>query len=45
MSLSDSPAPDARLMDSVRASPRTLRGRRQGSPSLPNLAFPARCPL
>ena len=45
MDLSDSPASGVRLMDSADASSRSKRDRRQGSPSLPNLAFPARCPL
>ena len=44
MGLSDSPAPGARLMDSAHASPRSSRGWRRGSPSLPNQTFPARCP-
>jgi len=43
--LSDSLVIDVRLMDSASALPRTSRGRRQGSPSLPNSTFPARCPL
>lgn len=45
MGLSDSPATDARLMDSAHASSRSSRNRRQGPPSLPNPTFPARCPL
>jgi len=45
MGLSDSPAPNSRLMDSACVLPRSSRGRWQGSPSLPNLTFPARCPL
>ena len=45
MGLSDSPAPNACLMDSAVASPRSARDRWQGSPSLPNQTFPARCPL
>jgi len=43
--LSDSPTPNTRLMDSAYVSPRSSRGWWQGSPSLPNLTFPARCPL
>src|SRR5206468_10650603 len=42
--LSDSPAPSAHLMYLARTSSRR-RNRWQGSPSLPNQAFPARCPL
>jgi len=45
MGLSDSPAPNARLMDSTHISPRSARGRWQGPPSLPTPSFPARCPF
>ena len=44
MGLSDSPAANARLMDSAHASLRFWRSQRRGSPSLPNPTFPARCP-
>src|SRR2546428_6621384 len=42
--LSDSPAPNSHLIDSLRVLLRR-RNRRQGPPSLPNPTFPARCPL
>ena len=45
MGLSDSPTANARLMSSTRASSRSSRSQRPGSPSLPNPTFPARCPL
>jgi len=44
MGLSDSPLPNARLMDSAHALSRFWRNRPAGSPSLPNQTFPARCP-
>ena len=43
-SLSDSHAPNAHLMDSMCISSRLRRNRQHGSPSLPNLTFPARRP-
>src|SRR2546428_2382065 len=43
-SLSDSPASNPQLIVSLHVLLRR-RNRRQGSPSLPNSTFPARCPL
>ena len=43
-SLSDSHANNAQLMDSLCIWSRLRHNRSHGSPSLPNLTFPARCP-